>query len=76
MTKDKQVRVKLARLYENTSKTGTTYLAGNLGGVRIVAFRSEYDDTGVVYDVYVQPRDEEKRKPASLVEGTSDKIPF
>lgn len=70
---DKQVRVKLLRLYENTSKTGTTYLAGNLGGVRVVAFRSEYDDSGVVYDLYIQPRDEDKRKPASLVD---EKTPF
>lgn len=74
---DKQVRVKLARLYENTSnKTGKTYLAGNLGGVRIVAFRSEYEDSGVVWDVYVQPRDEDKRRPASLEKSLDDKVPF
>lgn len=73
---DKVERVKMFRLFEKTAKSGMTYLTGVSGGMRVVAFRSEYDDSGVVWDVYCQKR-EDTRKPDDKPEAKSDdKIPF
>lgn len=76
---EKKPQVKLLTLYENTSKSGQTYLSGTMGGVRVVGFRSKFEDKGPRWNIYVEERDkkegrsEQKSDPSF---DSIDKIPF
>jgi hypothetical protein len=62
MTNDRLVR--LATLYERTSRKGTRYFSGYLGDVSIVMFTDKPADDGTPrWNLFVQERDPSRRPP-------------
>ena len=59
--------VLLPKLVEQTSKAGSTYLTGMLGGLRVHAFRAKNDPT--VWNVFIRP---ERKKAVAETPAVED----
>ena len=68
-------QVKLARLYEKTSKTGNQYFVGRFGMAKIAVLKSKEvaEDGSPMWDVLVQEASsEQRRKPEAKEEAQPD----
>lgn len=71
---DKDKRIELMALWEQTSRAGNTYLTGKLGSARIIAFRTtnKRNDREPDWRIYVEaPKPREEAAPA-----TTEEVPF
>jgi len=81
--------IPLCGLWENTTKTGAKYLAGNLGGVKVMIFKNDFkredsndpDCTICIVKktqntAYPQPNDTKDSVAETNTEIKNDDIPF
>jgi hypothetical protein len=71
-------QVKLARLYEKTSKTGNQYFVGRLGMAKVALLKSKEvaEDGSPMWDVLLQEASSEpRRKPEAKEEAQPEAAP-
>ncbi len=63
MANDYGPSIKLARLYEKTSKNGNTYMTGRLGGAKITLLKSRdvADDGSAIWDILLSQAPDKTR---------------